>query len=161
MLGIIARQEKLTSTAVFPHPAPHPSVLIKDDRGKAVRKRDGVYVDQRIGNAKGHPDLPLAEVFSEYPVARHFVCPERSIWGAISKTLLACILATLGRVGFARGRKLLPFLFYRLKLEPSEFPQQPVLPIERPMPNGRARFLGPRRTKQYIRTNPATGWKGF
>src|SRR5882672_2765181 len=48
--------------------------------------------------------------FSEYPVARHFVYLERSIWDAISKTLLACTVATPRRVGFARGGKLLPFV---------------------------------------------------
>ena len=58
---------------VFAHTPPASlSVFDKDDRGKAVGKRSG-GVDQRIGIAKGHPDLPLAEVFPEYPVARHFV----------------------------------------------------------------------------------------
>jgi hypothetical protein len=115
--------------------------------GRLSGNEAGVYVDRRTGNAKGHPDLPLAEVFSEYPVARPFVCPKRSTWGAISKTLLACTLVTPGRVGFARGRKLLPFLFYRLSREPSEFPQlNGSFRLGRSMPNGRLRFGGLLRT---------------
>jgi hypothetical protein len=129
--------------------------------GRLSGNEAGVYVDRRTGNAKGHPDLPLAEVFSEYPVARHFVCPQRSIWGAISKTLLACILATLGRVGFARGGKLLPFLFTASSWNPQNFHNQQVLPIECPMPNSRARFHDPRRTKRYKGGTPPLDGKDF
>ena len=145
-------------TAGFSHTPPRiPFSLNKDDRGKAVRKRSGVYVDQRIGNAKGHPDLPLAEVFSEYPVARHFVCPKRSIWGAISKTLLAWTLVTPGRVGFARGRKLLPFLFYRLNREPSEFPQ-PTGPSDWSFDAKRSRSILWSAERRCTRAKPAMGW---
>jgi hypothetical protein len=49
------------------------SVLIRMIGGGLSGNEAGVLF-QRIGSAKGHPDLPLAEVFSECPVARHFVC---------------------------------------------------------------------------------------
>ena len=92
--------------------------------------------------------------FSEYPVARHFVYRERSIWDAISKILLACTVATPGRVGFARGGKLLPFPFYRLNREPSEFPQ-PTSPSDWPFDGKPSRSVSwsttERRTKSRTR----------
>ena len=148
--GIIARQEKLTSTAVFPHPAPHPfQSLIRMIGGRlsgneAECKSINESVMQRGTRIylwpKCSPSTPLRATSSAL---------ERCIWGAISKTLLACILATLGRVGFARGGKLLPFLFTASSWNPQNFHNQPVLPIERPMPNSRARFHGPRRPRRY------------
>ena len=121
MLGDYCATGKTDVDGCFPTPRPGPFSLNLRMIGGRLSGNEAEC--RRTGYAKGHPDLPLAEVFSEYPVARHFVCAKRSIWGAISKTLLPYILVTLGRVGFARGRKLLPFLFYRLNRVPSEFPQ--------------------------------------
>ena len=45
--------------------------------------------------------------FPKCPVARHFVCYRRSMSDAISNILSTCIYRTRGRVGFARGGKLL------------------------------------------------------
>jgi hypothetical protein len=55
------------------HPAPLPQSVLGMIGGRLSRNECGVSI-QRIGLCKGNSDIPLAEVFSEYPVARHFVC---------------------------------------------------------------------------------------
>jgi hypothetical protein len=66
---------------------------------------------ERTSYAKGHRGKTSGRsIFQSAPVARHFVCPSRSISRAISKRLATRCCTLFGRVGFSPWGKLLRFL---------------------------------------------------
>jgi hypothetical protein len=79
--------------------------------GPPGKRAECILAGQTVSSTEGmqrgiRKDL-WPKYFPKCPVARHFVCPRRSMSGAIAKALPTCIDRTLGQVGFALGRKLL------------------------------------------------------